>query len=176
VILSATEAVALAPDLADVDTDVLELKLAAVEMTVRGFTNNPFTVTNATVTAPIEDGRVFGRHGAIRQGDTVVVSRSQLDDGLYTVEEVTAVSTVLDRVLMGHGKLRMTLVRYPADVRAGALELLRWDALNRGKQTKKAETLSRHRVEYATPTDEAMKSGYPADLLAFLRPYRKARF
>jgi len=85
-------------------------------------------------------------------------------------------TTTLDRDLIEEKRVRMTLVRYPDDVKAGAIELIKWDIANRGGAVVKSETISRHRVDYAVPEDAAMKQGYPADLLAFLAPYRKAQF
>lgn len=70
----------------------------------------------------------------------------------------------------------ITKVEYPADVRAGVLELLKWDIKNRPKTGVKSETLSRYSVTYFDQDANNQVMGYPVALLGFLKPYIKARF
>lgn len=67
-------------------------------------------------------------------------------------------------------------VEYPADVKLGVLNMLLWDSESRDKVGIASETISRHSVSYTGLTEAESKSGYPAYLLTFLDPYRRARF
>lgn len=70
----------------------------------------------------------------------------------------------------------ITKVEYPADIRAGVLELLKWDIKNRPKTGVKSETLSRYSATYFDQDANNQVMGYPVALLGFLKPYIKARF
>lgn len=75
---------------------------------------------------------------------------------------------------------------YPLDVKMGAINVLKWklqnEARNSGDKTKQpvqSETISRHSVTYAadsTESDIDELTGVPRKLIAFLKPYVKARF
>ena len=70
----------------------------------------------------------------------------------------------------------VTKVEYPEDVKAGVLNLLKWEVENRDKVGIKSETISRHSVTYYDQDASNTVMGYPVSLLGFLAPYRKARF
>lgn len=65
---------------------------------------------------------------------------------------------------------------YPVLVKLGALDLLKYDQANSAKKVEDvaSESISRHSVTYKDRS--AYVDGYPKNLLAFLRPYKKARF
>lgn len=65
---------------------------------------------------------------------------------------------------------------WPDDIKYGVLELIKWDQQYRAKMGVQSETISRHSVTYAGVSADQMEAGYPAYLMAFLDPYRKARF
>lgn len=75
---------------------------------------------------------------------------------------------------------------FPADVKLGAIDILRWQIQNvekNGTDTSKkdiaSETISRHSVTYATDATESDISedfGVPKKYVAFLHMYMKARF
>lgn len=68
------------------------------------------------------------------------------------------------------------VVVYPADVKMGAVNLMKWELNNRDKVGVSSETISRHSVTYFDLTGDNSLMGYPKSLLGFLRPYKKARF
>ena len=68
------------------------------------------------------------------------------------------------------------VTEYPVLVKLGALELLKYDEANsdKGMEDVASESISRHSVTYKDRS--ANVDGYPKNLLAFLKPYKKARF
>ena len=67
------------------------------------------------------------------------------------------------------------LIVYPADVKMGVVNLLKWELTSREKAGVASETISRHSVTYRDETANTI-NGYPAHLMGFLKPYMKARF
>ena len=67
-------------------------------------------------------------------------------------------------------------VKYPADIKIGVVNLLKWELDNREKVGIASETISRHSVTYVDQTAANTLMGYPASLMGFLKPYHKARF
>ena len=67
-------------------------------------------------------------------------------------------------------------IEYPVLVIMGALDLLKYDVSNSAKDMEDvaSESISRHSVTYKDRS--ANVYGYPKNLLAFLRPYKNARF
>ena len=68
------------------------------------------------------------------------------------------------------------LIVYPADVKMGVVNLLKWEFTSRDKAGVASETISRHSVTYRSDTETNYINGYPASLMGFLKPYMKARF
>lgn len=65
---------------------------------------------------------------------------------------------------------------WPADIKLGAMELIKWDLDMRDKQGIASETISRHSVSYVDTNAGANALGYPKSMLGFLKPYMRARF
>lgn len=68
------------------------------------------------------------------------------------------------------------VINYPADVKMGVVNLLKWEFTSRDKAGVASETISRHSVTYRSDTETNYLNGYPASLMGFLKPYMKARF
>ena len=68
------------------------------------------------------------------------------------------------------------VIVYPADIKLGAIGLLKWDLTLRGKVGIASEAISRHGVTYQNMDGENAVMGYPKSLLGFLKPYMRARF
>lgn len=99
------------------ETDaVLEAKLSALELMIKGYTNNTF-----------------------------------------------------NRILAETGE-------YPADVKMGVVNLLKWEMTNREKVGVQSESISRHTVQYFDMGRDNSEMSYPVSLLGFLQPYCRARF
>lgn len=147
-------------------------RLAAIESAIRAETNNGFQVRDIRFKAPSSGGALLGCDARLAVGDTVEVSASGVNDGVYTVASADGGRTMLDRALMDSPGNRVTLVRYPVDVVEGALAMLEYDLSMAGKENVASESLSRHSVTYK----DTGSGAYPKRLTAFLKSYRKARF
>lgn len=75
------------------------------------------------------------------------------------------------------GKYRVgETIAYPADVKMGVVNLLKWEQSNRDKVGVQSESISRHSVTYFNMDEQNAAMSYPKSLLGFLDPYMKARF
>lgn len=157
------------------DEDLTEL-LNGIEGLIRSYTNNNFQNRNIRFYGDSSGNTITGKSPFLRSGDTVQVSESQVNDGLYTVIKVNADGITLDRELFNIPLNLVTKIEYPDDVRRGVINLLKWEAENRDKVGIKSEHLSRYSVTYYDQDSNNQVNGYPVSLLGFLKPYMKARF
>lgn len=173
-IISLQEARGLFPGLTEED---VQARLDAIECVIRAYTHNNFQVRAARFEAASEEGYFLGGSSPfIKDGDTVQISESGVNDGLYTVAFATDGRTQLDREIFNVPHNLVTKVEYPAAVKAVARNLLRWEAENRSKVGIKSETLSRYSVTYYDQDANNQVMGYPVSLLGGLAPWMKARF
>ena len=154
---------------------VIADKLNAAELMIRAYTNNNFQNRFVRFRAESRGNRIIGTSDYLKVNDTVQISQSCVNDGLYTITEIGDDFIRVNQELYKSTNL-ITKVEYPADVRAGVLELLKWDIKNRPKTGVKSETLSRYSVTYFDQDANNQVMGYPVALLGFLKPYIKARF
>ncbi len=158
------------------DREGLASKLKAVEALIRSYTNNNFQNRNMRVKAPSVGGAILTHCPYFKAGDTVQVSQSGLNDGVYEVVEATGSRLKLDRELYDSPSNTVTKVIYPEDIRKGVVDLMAWEKANRKKVGIKSEELSRHSVTYFDQDTNNQVMGYPVALLGFLKPYVKPRF
>ncbi len=81
-------------------------------------------------------------------GDTVQITESQLNEGLYTVKEAEKDIFTVNETVLDEGRVLCTKIEYPKDVQMGVINMLKWDLENRDKVGIQSETLSRHSVTY----------------------------
>ena len=155
----------------------IKMKLDAIEQTIRAYTNNNFQNRGFRVQADIM-ANVFMSESLtpFDVGDTVQVSESMKNNGIYTVSEAYDVSFVVAENTHDEDCVLVTKVEYPADVVACAVNLMEWEVTMRQKVGIQSETLSRHSITYADATGVNQVMGYPAPLLGCLKAYKKARF
>ena len=156
---------------------VLLAMLQAVEMAIRGYTNNNFQERGYRADADIR-GSLFIAEvlQPFGEGDTIQVSGSQRNNGLYVVTEATDATFKVAESLQDDNDVVVTKVVYPADVKIGAAKLIQWDLENGSKVGIQSEAISRHSVTYFNMDADNSIMGYPKSLTGFLKPYRKARF
>lgn len=154
----------------------IKMKLDAIEQTIRAYTNNNFQQRGYRRAADIADG-VFWVDAPVpfAVGDTVQVSESELNAGLFVVEAADEATFTVDEPIEDERAVLVTKVVYPADVLACAVNLMEWEAHSREKVGIQSETLSRHSVTYFNMGASDQVMGYPASLLGCLKAYRKAR-
>ena len=149
-------------------------KLTAIEHTIRKYTNNEFKVFGCRSTAEIIGSRFLcDVQMPFSEGDTVQVSQSTHNDGLYVLTSAYNTQLMVDETLTDEAKVLVTKIYYPEDVVDCALNLLEWDINNRQKVGIKSETLSRHSVTYEDSA--SMFNGYPKGILNSVTLYKKAR-
>lgn len=154
----------------------IERKLKAIEQTIRAYTNNNFQDRCYRRTADIVGGLlVVEALNPFDEGDTIQISESCFNNGLYNV--VTVDETTLDVLenVTDETDVLVTKVSYPADVVDCCINLMEWEVKNRSKVGIQSETLSRHSVTYFNQDSANQVMGYPASLLGCLKAYRKAR-
>ncbi len=163
------------PEFSSQTEKVMSDKLNAAELMIRSYTNNNFQNRYVQFVAESLGDRLLATSAYLKVGDTVQISQSKVNDGLYVITELGDDFIRVDQELYASSNL-VTKIEYPADVCAGVLELIKWDVKNRDKTGIKSETLSRYSVTYFDQDANNQVMGYPVSLLGFLRPYMKARF
>ncbi len=159
----------------DVSDAVLEKMLDATECFIRKYTNNNFQVREIRSHSAILDDKIVSPPIYISVGDTVQISGSLLNNGLYVVTNIDNNGLNVDRKLWDCEKNIITKVKYPEDVIIGVVNMIKWDAENRDRMGVQSEKISRHSVTYININESAVM-GYPKAVLGFLKPYMKGRF
>lgn len=157
---------------------VLTDRLSALELAIRAYTNNNFQIRAIRSIASIKDGEITVEEVIpLHEGDTIQISKSGYNSGLYTVASVDSdLIHVVEEGLIDELEVLVTLVRYPKDIQIGACNMLKYELENREKAGIQSETLSRHTVTYINGDDGSAVMGYPRMVVGFLDPYKKARF
>ncbi len=166
----------LLPEFQGMDPDVLEGQLEAVEILVRKYTNNNFQNRNIRFLASSDGSVLNGVSPFLKVGDTVQITESRVNDGLYTITALDDTTTTVNKDLWSVDHNLVTKVEYPPAVKMGVINLMKWEVENRDKVGIKSETLSRHSVTYFDLDVNNQVLGYPVSLLGFLELYKKARF
>lgn len=158
----------------NLDDSQLEGRLQAVESLIRKHTNNNFQNKNVRFIASSAPGIKVGAP-FLKEGDTVQVSQSLFNNGLYTLKKDQdgdlSVPTEYEEPAV-----LVTKVEYPADVRMGAINMVKWDLESRDKVGIASETISRHSVSYFNMDEANTRLSYPTAIVGFMKPYMKARF
>ena len=160
----------------DLTDEVLEAKLQALELSIRGYTNNNFQVRGIRTECPVMNQKLYTTYPYFNVGDTVQISNSDFSNGIYTIVSIADGFVELNKTLLDESDVLVTKVEYPIDVVMGAINMLKWDIENRDKVGIQSETISRHSVTYFNLDGDNSTMGYPKSLLGFLKVYRRARF
>lgn len=163
----------------DAPDNVLESRLKAVELFIRKHTHNNFQVKGTGRIADVVGGLfTMEALNPYEVGDTIQISGSDKNDGLYTIKEVNEFTFMVNEPTRDEIDVFVTLVEYKEDVKLGVVELLKYELGSRKKVNAgiQSETISRHSVTYKVPDASDTVKGYPQHLMGFLEPYMKARF
>lgn len=160
-------------DCGDATDDLITIRLIGIESVIRAYTNNNFQ-NRAVRLRGASDGRcVYGDSRFFDVGDTVQISGSGVNDGLYIVEYVDTDGIQVDRDLKTTEYNLVTKVEYPPDVVQCAVDLYKWKVSMGAKVGIKSETISRHSVTYEDSA--TLFLGYPVGILNGLNLHKKAR-
>ena len=151
----------------------ITIKLKAIETVIRKYTENNFQQRGIRFAGHSSGLKVYGEPKNFQIGDTVQISSSDVNDGLYQVTDVGNDYIQLDEFLLDADYNLVTKVKYPADVIQCAVDLYRWKQNMGEKVGIKSETISRHSVTYEDSGTLFM--GYPVGILNGLSLYKKAR-
>lgn len=155
--------------------EVLEAQLLALESMIRNYTHNNFQNRNIRFKVNASNSKLDLSTELLKAGDTIQISQSQFNDGVYVIKAMEDGLT-LDRELYNEKEVLVTKVVYPADVKMGVVEMMKWSINNRDKVGIQSETISRHSVSYFNMDGDNSVIGFPKSLTGFLKPYMKARF
>lgn len=155
--------------------DELLLMENGIEELIRKYTNNNFQNRNIRFVCSSSNGILDNSITYLKVGDTIQISNSKFNDGLYTIKTIDSTIT-LNKTLYDEDKLTVTKVEYPSSIKLGVLNILKWEINHRAKVGIQSESLSRHSVTYFNQDGNNQVIGYPTSLLGFLKPYMKARF
>lgn len=161
------------------ETDqVLEVRLQALEGIIREYTNNNFQARafRAVAVAASDNSLMINTTVPFAVGDTLQITESDLmPNSLVTIVSVDGNTVRVKEDLFDESGVVITKVKYPQDVKMGAVNLMKWELTQREKAGIASETISRHSVTYLSMEGENSVAGFPKSLMGFLKPYRKAR-
>lgn len=170
-------------DAKKIDPNITQSALDAFEAAVRQLTNNNFQNRRVRYKGLrfIDPDQLEFQELLIglRAGDTIQVSNSTYNDGLYTIKDITSNTITVEAAkFYGYHTSEgfITKVEYPADIRAGIEKLIAYDKKMGAKQGIKSETISRMSVTYYDVNSTESVDGYPASLMNFLDKYNKMRW
>lgn len=162
------------------EDQVLEEKLQALELLIRAYTNNNFMVRAfRAVAASMAEGSKLIHNSVVpfEVGDTLQITESEyMPDYLVTIAGLADGEISVNERIYNESGVVITKVKYPADIKMGVVNLLKWELDNRDKVGVSSETISRHSVTYFDMNGDNALMGYPKSLLGFLKPYKRARF
>lgn len=147
--------------------------LSSVESIIRRYTNNNFQNRNVRFVASSVSNTLNGVSPFLSVGDTIQISNSAVNDGIYSIKSVDDGSMVVDGHLYTLPYNLVTKIEYPADVVACALTMVKWQLSMSDKIGIKSETISRHSVTYEDSASFVL--GYPKAILTALDKHKKAR-
>lgn len=157
----------------DIADDVIAAKLEAIEAVIRAYTNNNFQQRGIRFAGHSDGFLLYGDPLHFGVGDTVQISGSEVNDGLYVVTAIGDDYIEVDQQLLTTEFNLVTKIRYPADVVQCAVDLYKWKQTMGDKVGIKSETISRHSVTYEDGATLFM--GYPVGILNGLKLHKKAR-
>lgn len=164
-------------DCGDMTDNVIQSQLTAIESIIRKYTNNNFQQRPVRFEADTSGNIINGSSPYIQIGDTIQITQSAVNDGLYVVTDKSNDTLTVDRLMFDFPQNRITLVKYPADVIQCAVDMFKWKLEFGGKIGIKSEseTLSRHSESVTYEDSTTLYMGYPTGILSTLQLHVKSR-
>ena len=166
-----------------IDDSITQEDLDAFEVAFRSLTNNNFQNKHIR----FKDIEFVGENliavkdpiVGIKTGDTIEVNYSHYNDGLFVIEEMAGKQIKVQGTpffVANTGGSMLTLVQYPADVKAGLKKILSYNLKMADKIGIKSESISRMSTTYYDVNASETVDGYPAAMVSFLKKYEKMRW
>lgn len=167
-----------------VKPDATEQDLLSVEAAIRQLTNNRFyrevnRQPAVRYNVEIKDGELITRSDiqGIRVGDRIELAGTYYNPELLTVESVEGKKILINKAeeLLDEKRSGMfiTLIQYPADVKAGVVNLLKYQHKMGDKMGLKSISIARVTHTYYDVTANDNVEGVPASLFDFIRKYER---
>lgn len=156
--------------------DDLKNRLDALESLIRAYTNNNFQNRNIRKYCSSENNVLKCTSEFFKVGDTIQISNSKVNDGLYVIEQITLDGLMLDGSIFDVTRQTVTKIEYPKGVINTVVELMKWESQFADKRGIQSESIGRHSVTYASQNDDNSFGGYPKSIFNALTQYQKARF
>ena len=170
-------------DARSIDASVTQEDLDGFETAFRSLTNNNFQNRHIRFTdmtfISANEIRIGSPIVGLKVGDTVEVNYSVYNDGLFVIDEIAEQKLKVQGApffVVNTGGQMVTLVQYPADVKAGLKKLLAYNLKMADKIGIKSETISRMSTTYYDVNASESVDGYPATVVSFLKKYEKMRW
>lgn len=153
----------------------IQRKLNSIESTIRNYCNNNFQNRNIRCISSIKDGILCNVHPVMKMGDTIQISGSKYNNGLYVLKESEKGLIITEDLLIDEENVIVTKIEYPADIVDCCFDIMEWESEIREKVGIQSETISRHSVTYFNQDSSNTVEGYPISLFDKCKKYRKAR-
>ena len=158
----------------DENADLVQAKLDGLESLIRLYTNNNFQNRNVRITCPSVDNYLIGASPYFRVGDTVQISNSKTNDGLYVITEISDNTIKLDKEIYDCDYNMVTKIEYPEAVISTLVNILSWDERNGSKMGIQSESIGRHSVSYFAQNDQNSLGGDRIHLFNPLKQFMMA--
>ena len=153
---------------------LLQAKLDGLESLIRLYTNNNFQNRNIRIECPSLDNYLIASPTYLKVGDTVQITNSKINDGLYVIKEISDNKIKLDKSLYDTEFNMVTKIEYPQAVISTLVNILSWDEKYGSKMGIQSESIGRHSVSYFAQNDQNSLGGYPIHLFNPLKQFMMA--
>lgn len=154
------------------DAQIID-KIESIEDIIRNYCNNNFQNRAIRFYTAIKSNYLLYCSPFVQDGDTLQISDSAVNDGVYSVTAESDGRIKLNKPVFDNDYQMLTKIEYPATVINTAAELFKWSVEKGDKVGIKSETLSRHSVTYEDST--AFIMGYPKAIISGLNAFKCAR-
>lgn len=93
--------------------EIIEAKLTALESLIRKYTNNNFQVRSIRSQSAILDGKILNPPAFLKPGDSIHITESMLNNGVYEVVSIDENGMSVSKDLLDCRRNLVTKIEYP---------------------------------------------------------------